>query len=146
VAKQTPEQLNTPNNHTGGSLMEALIHVYDAEWSWRLAAQEGAMPGVILTAGDFPDVPTLRKAWTAEMDAMTAFLQTLNDEQLHESREFIWVARARPRRRALWHILFHVANHSTHHRAEIGRYLDTLGHSPRDMDFMIWTIRRRDTL
>jgi uncharacterized damage-inducible protein DinB len=141
VAKLTPEQLNTPNNLTGGSLFETLIHAYDSEWSWRLVAQEGAMPGKVLTAEDFPDFPTLRKTWNAEMETMLTFVETLEDDGLHETHEFIWSPRARPRQRTLWHILFHAANHSTHHRAEIGRYLDTLGHSPKDMDFMIWSGR-----
>jgi len=141
VAKLTPEQLNTPNNLTGGSLFDTLVHVYDAEWSWRLAAQEGAMSGKVLTAEDFPNFTTLRKTWTAEMESMLAYLQTLTDEQLQQPHQFIWSTRARPRQRLLWQILFHAANHSTHHRAEIGRYLDTLGHSPKDMDFMIWSSR-----
>lgn len=108
-------------------------------------AQTGAMPGKMLTTEDFPDFPSLRETWTAEMETMQAFIQTLNDAQLHETHEFKWSPRAKPRYRTLWHILFHAANHSTHHRAEIGRYLDTLGHSPKDMDFMIWTgLKKRE--
>jgi uncharacterized damage-inducible protein DinB len=139
VAKLTAEQLNTPNNLTGGTLLDTLIHSYDSEWSWRLAAQEGAMPGKILSTEDFPDFTSLRKAWKEEMENMLAFIQTLSNDQLQQPHEFIWNTRARPRQRLLWQILFHAANHSTHHRAEIGRYLDTLGHSPKDMDFMIWS-------
>ena len=41
VAKLSSEQLNTPNHLTGGSLLDALVHIYDSEWSWRMAAQEG---------------------------------------------------------------------------------------------------------
>lgn len=141
VAKLTPEQLTTPNSLTGGTVFDALIHSYDSEWSWRLAAQEGAKPGKILTAEDFPDFPTLRNTWKEEMEIMLAFIQTLNDDKLQQPHEFIWSPRARPRQRILWQILFHAANHSTHHRAEIGRYLDTLGHSPKDLDFMIWSRR-----
>jgi uncharacterized damage-inducible protein DinB len=122
-------------------LFVTLIHAYDSEWNWRLAAQGGAMSGGVLTTDDFPEFGPLHKSWTAEMEMMLAYIQTLTDEQLYQSHEFIFSHRAKPRRRILWQILFHAANHSTHHRAEIGRYLDTLGRSPKDMDFMIWSSR-----
>ena len=141
AAKLTAEQLDTPNNLTGGTVFEALVHCYDSEWSWRLAAQEGAMPGVIVKAEEFSSFSVFRKTWEAEMVQMLAFVQSLDDARLHEAHEFVWLPRARPRQRTRWHILFHAANHSTHHRAEIGRYLDTFGHSPKDMDFMIWSGR-----
>jgi uncharacterized damage-inducible protein DinB len=145
VARLTPEQLAAPSNLTGGSLLEALVHSYDTEWSWRLAAQEGAMPGRVVTTEDFPDFRSLRKVWKAEMELMLAFVQSLDDERLGAVHEFIWLPRARPRQRPLWQILYHAANHSTHHRAEIGRHLDSLGYSPRDLDFIIWSGRNHPT-
>ena len=83
VAKLTPEQLNTPNNLTGGSLFDTLVHMYDAEWSWRLAAQEGAMSGKILTGQDFPDFASCEKTGRPKWKTWLVYIQTLHDDHLH---------------------------------------------------------------
>ena len=141
AAKLTPEQLTAPSNLTGDNIYNSLIHLYDAEWSWRLACQEGQMPGVLLTAEKWPDFAAFKSAWQGEMKEMLAYIESVNDDQLQRPHEYIWTKRAKPRTQTLWKILLHVANHSTHHRAEIGRQLNALGHSPKDMDFIIWANR-----
>lgn len=141
VAKLTPEQLTAPMNVAGENLYNTLIHLYDAEWSWRLACQEGAMPGVLLTAENWPNFAAFRKAWQAEMALILDYIDSLTDSQLHQPHQYIWAKGAKPRQKTLWQLLFHITNHGTHHRAEIGRQLNTLGHSPKDMDFIIWSSR-----
>jgi uncharacterized damage-inducible protein DinB len=141
AAKLTPAQLTEPINLARESLYETLIHIYDAEWSWRLACQEGAMPGVMLTSGSWPNFEAFRKSWKEEMGLMLAFVEALNETRINKSHEYIWTARAKPRQLTLWKILLHIANHGIHHRAEIGRHLTTLGQSPKDMDFIIWASR-----
>lgn len=37
-----------------------------------------------------------------------------------------------------WQLLSHLLNHSSHHRAEAGVMLESLGHSPGDMDFVFF--------
>jgi uncharacterized damage-inducible protein DinB len=67
---------------------------------------------------------------------------SLGDAALNKIVEFYW-GEARPRTRTLWHILFHVVNHGTIHRSEIGQYMDTLDRSPGNMDFIMFTSRKR---
>ena len=44
----------------------------------------------------------------------------------------------RERRWPSWQLLAHLMNHSSHHRAEAGVMLESLGHSPGDMDFVFF--------
>ena len=37
-----------------------------------------------------------------------------------------------------WQLLSHLMNHSSHHRAEAGVMLESLGHSPGDLDFVFF--------
>lgn len=64
---------------------------------------------------------------------MLSFVQDLPLETLHRSVTYSW---ARARSRPLWHIFQHIVNHGTPHRSEIGRYLATVGLSPKDLDFI----------
>jgi uncharacterized damage-inducible protein DinB len=141
AAKLTTEQLTDPSNLAGENLYNTLIHMFDTEWSWRLACQEGAMPGVELTADSWPDFTAFKRAWQEEMDLMLDYVETLNEKQINQTHEYIWTAKAKPRQLTLWKILLHIANHGTHHRAETGRQLNSLGQSPKDMDFIIWASR-----
>lgn len=140
AARLTTRQLNAPRKLSHGSALLTLFHIADAEWSWRLACQEGAFPGVYLYDKLPLRLPTLRAFWLDEMEQMLGYLATLSDHQINRKVQYRW-GRARPRKQTLWHILVHVVNHGTQHRSEVAHYLTACGHSPGDMDFTIFAAK-----
>jgi len=137
VKKLSPEQLAAPCWLSQGNVMETSIHILDASWYWRLACQEGTAPAERLSAERYPSLDALWGSWTEEDARLVDYVGSLSDAAVEGQIEFT-PPRARPRRMILWHIIVHIVNHGSHHRAEVGLYLNTLGKSPRDMDFILY--------
>lgn len=137
AARLSARQLNAPNTLSHGSALKTLFHIADAEWSWRLACQEGAFPGVYLYDRLPRRLPALRAFWLTEMELMLGYVATLSDHQIARKVQYR-SGRARPRKQTLWHILVHVVNHGTQHRSEVAHYLTACGQSPGNVDFSIF--------
>jgi uncharacterized damage-inducible protein DinB len=50
-----------------------------------------------------------------------------------EQKEYRWPS---------WELLSHLVNHGSHHRAEAGIMLASLGHTPGDLDFIYYVVQR----
>ena len=140
AANLSSEQLTAECWLSGENLLNTLIHLVDAQWSWRLACLEGMLPGRRLSEEEFANVAALRAYLKAEDAALIEYVSSLEDNALDETMEFRW-AQARPRKRKRWHVLAHIVNHGTIHRSEIGQYMATIGRSPGNMDFIMFTSR-----
>lgn len=68
---------------------------------------------------------------------MRAYLASLTEDDLSQPLAYVTTA-GRPFSSTLWHILVHVVNHGTQHRAEIAQVLTQLGHSPGDLDMILY--------
>lgn len=119
------------------SILRTLAHVLGAEWAWRQRVQEGVSPAKLLDRGSFTTLDMLRQRWREEEEAMLAFLDGLDDEDLNKSIEYK-DTQGNPYTRPLWQLLLHVVNHGTQHRSEVALYLTNFDRSPGDMDFTVF--------
>jgi uncharacterized damage-inducible protein DinB len=131
------EQFLSPANISHGSLRDTLVHMLSADWVWRLRCQEGVSLESLLSYEDFPDIAAVRDRWQKESAALHNYIESLADEDLRETIYYSSTS-GRPYSNTLWHILVHLANHGTQHRSEAAVLLTNYGHSPGDLDFIVY--------
>ncbi len=136
AAGLSPEQFSAPAGVSHGSLRSTLVHAFGAELVWRIRCQ-GSSPQGLLSEEDFPDLETLVRRWREEEGEMRSYLGGLTD---HDLVGTITYSRTEGEtyETPLWQILVHVINHGTQSRSEAAVLLTQLGHSPGDLDYMIF--------
>ncbi|MBI4304701.1 MAG: DinB family protein [Chloroflexi bacterium] len=135
AAKAPPDELTRARGMNCQSVLGTLVHILDAEWSWRVGCQTGAWPEEDLSVQTIPDLAALGARWGQDAGEMRTFLAGLTDEDVGAARTF----RSGPDRERewpLWQVLVHVVNHGTQHRAEAADRLTQLGQSPGSLDFI----------
>jgi uncharacterized damage-inducible protein DinB len=137
AARVNPQQFLAPTSHSFGSLRDTLVHVMDAEWSWRELLQNNAF-GPELDQAAFPDFESLRTRWDENEMAMRDYLDSLGDDDLGRVVRYPVKELNLVRERVLWHCLVHVVNHGTQHRSEAAAILTGYEQSPGDIDFTIY--------
>ena len=140
AAQVTAEQSPAPAPFPYGGLRGTLLHILDAEQSWRNQLQHGYWTPDLLEA-DYPTLTVLEEAWQPEEKAMRAFLAGLTDADLDRTVRYT-ADSGDVRERVLWHCLVHVANHGTQHRAEAAAMLTACGQSPGDLDMTLFLLER----
>ncbi|MBI3161051.1 MAG: DinB family protein [Chloroflexi bacterium] len=136
TAKVADELFTTPSSFPHGGLHGTLIHTLMAEWIWRMRWQ-GESPAAIIKPEDIPTFEILRARWEEEEKALRAFIDNLTDERLNASFQYK-TTRGEERANILWHVMAHVVNHGTQHRSEAAAMLTELGHSPGDIDLVVF--------
>ncbi|MBN1451994.1 MAG: DinB family protein [Anaerolineales bacterium] len=136
TAQVTAEQFLAPAAFSHGGLRGTLVHILFAEWIWR-RRWEGHSPAVWLQPEDFPSFESLRLRWTAEEQALMRFVETVSDEALNDTIEYSRTG-GEPRENILWHLMAHLVNHGTQHRSEAAAMLTEFGHSPGDIDLIVF--------
>jgi uncharacterized damage-inducible protein DinB len=135
-ANVTEEQFHAPAPFPYGGLHGTLLHILEAEWSWRALFQKIDDASELLPA-DYPDLNSIEARWREEESALRAYLASLRDEDM-ESHLRYTTDTGIERDRVLWHCLVHVVNHGTQHRSEAAALLTEYTQSPGDLDFTVF--------
>lgn len=135
----TAEQFTAGSRFPIGGLRDTLVHMLFAEWLWRkrCMGQSPQQDEKMIDAADYPDLASLRAAWTKEEQAMQAYLQTLTEEALGETIKYRTTT-GTPYEDSLQGVLTHIVFHGMQHRAECAQMLTEYGHSPGNIDLIIY--------
>jgi uncharacterized damage-inducible protein DinB len=136
AAKATDEQFLAPDSYPHGGLRGTLTHTIFAEWIWR-SRWVGTSPSERIKPEEFPTLDSLRARWGGEEKALDVFVQSLTDKKLNSPFQYK-NTRGEPLENILWHVMAHLVNHGTQHRGEAAAMLTELGHSPGDIDFIVF--------
>jgi uncharacterized damage-inducible protein DinB len=130
------DQLDTTLLTGLDSLRVIFAHAVGSEWVWRMRWQ-GSNPPALPSPDDFPTLAAIRTRWREEQQLMRTFLAALREEELGRVLAYTNLS-GQPRRVVLWHTMIHVINHGTQHRSEAAALLTALGHSPGNLDMIVF--------
>ena len=138
--KMSHEQLSAQNDFGWGSLRGALVHLMDAEYAWRTScSRTGELYRGAAAQKTSPMSPLIRARWQRKNGRFLGLPKcSLSDADLLGTISY--EAEGKTRHRVLWHCLAHVVNHGTQHRAECAALLTGFGHSPGNLDFIVFLI------
>ena len=130
------EQFLATASFPHGGLRSTLTHVLFAEWLWR-RRWEGESPTSWIKPEEFPEFRSLQTRWQIEAQKLLAFVEDVREEALHATFDYKTTA-GEPKRDVLWQVMAHVVNHGTQHRSEAAALLTDFGHSPGDLDLIMY--------
>jgi uncharacterized damage-inducible protein DinB len=142
AAQVTPAQFTATAAVSFKSLRGTLVHVLSGERTWRLRCAEGVSPEAGIRQEEFPDLAALRDHWRDEEAAMRAFLHGLTDADALQTVGYT-TTQGVAHQDILWHLIAHVVNHGTQFRGEAGALLADYGHSPGDLDLILYLRSQR---
>jgi uncharacterized damage-inducible protein DinB len=142
AARLTDEQFLAPGTFPHGGLRATLVHEPFAEWVWRMRWQ-GTPPNYAyrLNPEEFPTFAPLQTRWMEEETLLMEFVAGLTDKKLGSELEYTSTEGGR-HKRVLWETMAHFVNHGTQHRTEAAAILTDLGHSPGDIDLIVFINQR----
>ncbi len=141
AARVTPEQYVALAPVPHGSLRGTLVHPLSAEVIWRTRFR-GASPTSTVKEADLPTFESLQQRWAVEAAALEEYVSGITDAELNAPLSYK-TTKGVPQTDVLWHLLLHVLNHGTQHRAEAAMLLTSYGQSPGDLDLIIFLRDRR---
>jgi uncharacterized damage-inducible protein DinB len=136
ASKISEAQYLEPGTFPHGGLRGTLVHALFAEWVWRLRWL-GFPPTVRLKPEEFPTVASLRARWREEEKRLMEFVHGLTDDRLKVEFDYI-STEGSPHRRGLWESMVHLVTHGMQHRSEAAVLLTAMGHSPGDIDLIVF--------
>jgi len=142
LAPLTPEQFTRDMGSSFKSIRDTAAHTYSAEWAW-YSRWTGTSPDAMLPFDQFPDVTSLRTAWTAQERKTRAFLDSLGEDAVTKLIDYRLLNGAAGASQ-LCQMLQHMVNHASYHRGQITTMLRQMGAQPAKSMDMIGFYRARE--
>ncbi len=137
AANATDAELNEDVGLPSGSIFGTLVHTLSAEHVWRLRCAEGISPPSLFDPTTFTNLDAIVDRWRGEQQQLGDFLQGLSDADCAQTIDYRTTS-GKAQSQVLWRILAHVVNHGTQHRSECAHALTGFGHSPGDLDLILF--------
>ncbi len=141
AAMLTEYQLRYPFTRGAQPILHTFVHLVSAEWRWYRSWLAAPLTDR-LTVEDLPTLAAVEEKWEPLFAERRAFIGALAPDQLN--RTITRPVFGREVQLPLWQALVHVANHGTQHRSEIAAMLTDAGHSPGDMDMLVYFLELRN--
>lgn len=137
VERLTPEQYTRDLQSSFPSVRDTLVHLLSAEQNWYLRWQ-GTSPTGMLDPSEFPDLESLRTAWTTHESKMRRFVDDLGETGVQRELDYRTL-NGTESRSAMWEMILHVVNHGTYHRGQVTTMLRQLGAAPaKSVDLIVY--------
>ena len=130
------EQFIAPAPFPHGGLRGTLHHSLFAEWVWR-NRWEGTPSNIWLKPHDFLTIEALQACWKGEETKLMDFVANITEEQLDSQIKYV-STEGFAHERVVWETMLHLVNHGTQHKTEAAAILTGLGHSPGDIDLIVF--------
>ena len=139
----TQEQFFAPALFPHGGLRGTLVHILFGEWVWRQRWEGTAPPFTFrIKPEEFPTLESLRARWTDEESRLMSFVANLTEDRLYSKIKYV-STEGYPHERVIWETMAHLVNHGTQHRTEAAAILTGIGHSPGDIDLIVYLNQAR---
>jgi uncharacterized damage-inducible protein DinB len=135
------EQYNKDLGSSFKSIRETVVHTYAAEWAW-CSRWHGTSPAALLSSEPFPDVASIRRAWSENEARVRAFTDGLGDSGIDRVIEYKML-NGSSGSSPFWQMLQHVVNHASYHRGQVTTMLRQLSAAPAKSMDMIAFYRAR---
>jgi len=133
ASKLSPEELDHDFKTSDKSVIGTLVHTYAADRIW-LHRVQGTVPVAFLDPAVDCRIDTLQVEWPALLTRWTQFAQNHEPEESFRYRDM----KGNPYETPLWQIVLHLVNHGTHHRGQAAGMIRTLGHTPPQLDLIVY--------
>lgn len=130
-----PEQYTRDLGSSFKSIRDTVAHTYSAEWAWH-SRWVGQSPTGPLPFDQFPDVASVRTAWTALEPKVRAYVEEAGDIGMTRVIDYKLI-NGQPGSTPLWQMVQHVVNHASYHRGQVTTMLRQIGAAPaKSMDMI----------
>ncbi|HRN51764.1 MAG TPA: DinB family protein [Anaerolineales bacterium] len=140
AAKLTPEQYEEETRFPIKSVKETLVHTLSAERAYRTRC--AGLPTAAVKSEEFADLAALRAYWQDEETQMRAYLTGASEDELAGSVTYK-VSTGEEFTRARLELLKQLFFHSMQHRAELAQMLTEFGHSPGNIDYTMYLLKKQ---